>query len=565
METGEWRKTILFQLQTRDKREIECFQDLIAQHNKVFENANSLRYENLQLSIQNEKLKVEGISGNSSATETRLHEEIQHLKQKLLSQTEELAELHKRKGENAQQIIDLNAKLLDRDRVLVAKEHSLEECQSKIASLEAEVGMLTQANKELRHLNDALRDEHQALQLAFNALEEKLRRVQDENGELVKRLMGYKAKDAEKLNEENDNFLNEGSKHFSSVLSTFGIFRKRHAKMQKEIEEACRDTRGVCGDDFQEGFGPISQSTLPTKVHLKFDAHEGEVNAVKWSPVDRLVVTGGADRKVKLWDVSKGTQDNRGVLVGSNAGVMSVDFDTSGSLILGASNDFAARIWTVGDQKLRVLQHTLTGHSGKVLAAKFLGDASKIVTGSHDRTLKIWDLKNRACTETKFAGSSCNDLVTVDNAGSSIISGHFDKTVRFWDSRSESSANNIVLNGKVTSLDLTRDAKYLLACVRDDTLKLIDLRMNQVVNSFCCEGFKVGCDWSRATFSPDGQFVAVGSADGAVYIWCVPTAKVEKILKEHGSAVTATAWHPYGNFLASVDRSKRVIIWAGDI
>lgn len=43
------------------------------------------------------------------------------------------------------------------------------------------------------------------------------------------------------------------------------------------------------------------------------------------------------------------------------------------------------------------LQHTLTGHSGKVMAAKFLGEATKVVTGSHDRTLKIWDLRSRAC------------------------------------------------------------------------------------------------------------------------------------------------------------------------
>lgn len=36
------------------------------------------------------------------------------------------------------------------------------------------------------------------------------------------------------------------------------------------------------------------------------DAHDGVVSAVKWSPVDRMVATGGEDRKVKLWDVSKG-------------------------------------------------------------------------------------------------------------------------------------------------------------------------------------------------------------------------------------------------------------------
>ena len=47
---------------------------------------------------------------------------------------------------------------------------------------------------------------------------------------------------------------------------------------------------------------------------------------------------------------------------------------------------------------LFVFQHTLTGHEGKVLSAKFLGtDSSKIVSGSHDRTLKVWDLRSKAC------------------------------------------------------------------------------------------------------------------------------------------------------------------------
>lgn len=82
---------------------------------------------------------------------------------------------------------------------------------------------------------------------------------------------------------------------------------------------------------------------------------------------------------------------------------------------------------------------------------------------------------------TKFAGSSCNDLVTID--GVQIISGHYDKTIRFWDQRSESSRNEIVLQGKVTSLDTSSDKNYLLACVRDDTLVTIDLRMSQKIVS----------------------------------------------------------------------------------
>lgn len=48
---------------------------------------------------------------------------------------------------------------------------------------------------------------------------------------------------------------------------------------------------------------------IPNKVHIAFDAHDGEVQAVRWSPVDRIVATGGSDRKVKLWDVGKGEHD----------------------------------------------------------------------------------------------------------------------------------------------------------------------------------------------------------------------------------------------------------------
>ena len=47
---------------------------------------------------------------------------------------------------------------------------------------------------------------------------------------------------------------------------------------------------------------------------------------------------------------------------------------------------------------IHLFQHTLTGHSEKVLAARYLGaDSSKVVSGSHDRTLKIWDLRSKVC------------------------------------------------------------------------------------------------------------------------------------------------------------------------
>ncbi|XP_014488247.1 PREDICTED: autophagy-related protein 16-1 isoform X1 [Dinoponera quadriceps] len=556
-EDVNWRKDLISQLRERNRSQTNCFADLISLHNRLFESANTLRGANMQLTIANETLRREVASGNVGIGGNP------DLEARLLKQAEELAMLHKRKGEHTQQIVDLNNKLQEMTKELHVKDVSLAESLEVNANLRIEITKCLGKEKELEGVNQMLKDEHQALQLAFASLEEKLRKTQEENRQLIERLIKYKARDAEKMNEENDNFLSFTSPT-AFLMHTLSKFGKRQAKMQKELEDAARDTRPISPDrsSLKEGIAGLP-TAVPTNVSVTFSAHDGEVYAVKWSPTDRiLLATGGADRKVKLWNIAKGTSESKGILVGSNAGVMSVDFDSTGTLILGASNDYASRVWTVSDLRLK---HTLTGHCAKVMAAKFLGEPSKVVTGSYDRTLKIWDLRSKACIETKFAGSSCNDLVTSDGAGSTIISGHFDQRIRFWDTRAESSSNDILLEGKVTSLDLSRDANYLLSCVRDDTVKLIDLRMKKIVGSFSADGFKVGFDWARAAFSPDGQYIAVGSADGSVFIWSIATNLIETVLKGHTATVTAVSWHPHGTYLASVDRTKTVTVWGDHV
>ena len=330
-EDNNWRQNLILQLQERNRKQTYCFADLISLHNRLFENANTLRTENIQLTIANETLRREAVSGTPGLGVNS------DLEARLLKQAEELATLHKRKGENTQQIVDLNNKLQEMMKEFQAKETSLSESMELNANLRLEISKCLSRERELESINQMLKDEHQALQLAFASLEEKLRKAQEENRQLVERLIKYKTRDAEKVNEENDNFL-----------------KKRQAKMQKELEDAARDTRPVSPDrsNLKEGIAGLP-TAVPTKVSVTFNAHDGEVYAVKWSPVERILATGGADRKVKLWSITKGTSESKGILVGSNAGVMSVDFDSTGTLILGASNDYASRVWTVSDLRLK--------------------------------------------------------------------------------------------------------------------------------------------------------------------------------------------------------------------
>lgn len=75
----------------------------------------------MQLSVQNEKLRLEG-GGSGSSSSGVSEAKIAALEQKLLSQQEELTELHKRRGENAQLLIDLNNTLKEKENQIAALE-----------------------------------------------------------------------------------------------------------------------------------------------------------------------------------------------------------------------------------------------------------------------------------------------------------------------------------------------------------------------------------------------------------------------------------------------------------
>lgn len=538
----EWRRQILKEFQKRRQRESGVFEDLFSLCNRLYENIDLLQKENIRLKIQ--KARLEQDNGDSSMrndSSGRTNERISALDKTVFQLRTEITELHRTKANYAQQLVDLRNNLDEKERELQLKNNRLQELEMGLSKAKEDCRILEQTIQNKDELYQVLKDEYEALHLAFSSLENNYNRLEKEHQDIISRWIALKTRDADRLNAETER-----------------MQKLKQYQVQKELEEAAREPV-VINQSSLEHIPLCISACLPSKVTAKIDGHDGDVNAIRWTPSGLIVATGGGDRKVKLWEIANGQLLIKNILIGSNAAVMSLDFNAEESLLLASSNDFASRVWTVADSRLR---HTLTGHGGKVMAAKFLGESSKVVSGSHDRTLKIWDLRSRACIRTIFAGSSCNDVVTSDGAGTNIISGHFDKRIRFWDTRSESNANEIQLQGKVTSLDLSPDGMCLLSCVRDDSLKLLDLRMNQVMRTFCADGFKVGCDWTRTKFSPDGQYVIAGSQDGSIYIWNTSSGKVEKILREHNAVITACAWNPAGNYIMSCDRAKKITVWS---
>uniref|UniRef100_A0AAQ5YTC2 Autophagy-related protein 16 domain-containing protein n=1 Tax=Amphiprion ocellaris TaxID=80972 RepID=A0AAQ5YTC2_AMPOC len=543
-----WKRHVSEQLKLRDRLQRHAFEEIVHQYNRLLEKSDlqAVLSERYQAA---DKYDIQRGHETSPADSSRSDVLQQEMSQMRIRHQEELTELHKKRGELAQSVIELNNQIQLKDKEIQSNEAKMLEYQQQIAGLEGDCRDLRSNLQDLERANQTLKDEYDALQITFSALEEKLRKTTEDNQELVSRWMAEKAQEANRLNAENEK-----------------DSRRRQAKLQKELADAAKEPLPI-DPLVDSSFTAAPKASQPppaglldsisnifgyvaVRVVLVSAAHDGEVNAVRFSPGSRLLATGGMDRRVKLWEVVAGES---GALTGSNAGITSIEFDSAGSYLLAASNDFASRIWTVDDYRLR---HTLTGHSGKVLSARFLLDNARIVSGSYDRTLKLWDLRSKVCMKTVFAGSSCNDIVCTEQC---VMSGHFDKKVRFWDIRAESIVRELELLGRVTSLDLNHDRSELLTCSRDDLLKIIDLRTNAVRQTFSAQGFKCGADWTRVTFSPDGSYVAGGSADGALYVWNVLTGKLVSVCS---SAINSVSWSPSGAYVASVEKGSKAILWS---
>ncbi|RXM98965.1 Autophagy-related protein 16 [Acipenser ruthenus] len=129
---------------------------------------------------------------------------LQEMAQIRIKHQEELTELHKKRGELAQNVIELNNQMQQKDKEIQANEAKMAEFQQRISQLESECKELRSNLQDLETANQTLKDEYDALQITFSALEEKLRRTTEDNQELVSRWMAEKAQEANQLNAENE-------------------------------------------------------------------------------------------------------------------------------------------------------------------------------------------------------------------------------------------------------------------------------------------------------------------------------------------------------------------------
>ena len=97
---------------------------------------------------------------------------------------------------------------------------------------------------------------------------------------------------------------------------------------------------------------------------------------------------------------------------------------------------------------------TLEGHSDYVRSVAISNDNTKVVTGSDDKTAKVWDIRTGKNLLTLEGHSGDVTSVAISNDNTKIVTGSSDKTAKLWDSQTYKLLNTINYNHRVYKIKI---------------------------------------------------------------------------------------------------------------
>ncbi|KAF0046500.1 hypothetical protein F2P81_000133 [Scophthalmus maximus] len=164
------------------------------------------------------------------------------------------------------------------------------------------------------------------------------------------------------------------------------------------------------------------------KCLLKYLGHQGSVNSIKFHPTEQMALTASGDQTAHVWRYMVQLPTPQPVADMSTPCEDDVDFsdkDEADGEVEGPNDCPSVRVATT----------TLRSHQGVVIAADWLVGGKQVVTASWDRAANLYDVET-----SELVHSLTDDfyhLSTVTSAvftvGDNVVSGSDDRTVKVWD------------------------------------------------------------------------------------------------------------------------------------
>ena len=245
---------------------------------------------------------------------------------------------------------------------------------------------------------------------------------------------------------------------------------------------------------------------------------EGKIYAMALSPDGRWLAAGGYPSRwgIRLYNFASGQLV--ALLKGHTNVVLSLAFSPDNRFLVSGGGDSKAILWNLAEFKATALNSTakakaldsiLSGHTDPIYAVAFTADSQRVVTGSDDHTLRLWQVSDGKLLAT--------------------LTGHTDK---------------------VRSVAISPQQEIIASGSKDYTIRLWDGQTGRFIKTLANQGTQVG----SLSFSPDGRYLVSGIGQGPnnhCHVWSIPDGQEIVTYREHDNVVLATAVSPDGQWVAT--------------
>jgi WD40 repeat protein len=294
-----------------------------------------------------------------------------------------------------------------------------------------------------------------------------------------------------------------------------------------------------------------------------FIGHQGSVDAVAFSPDGRLALSGADDNTLRLWDVITGKELKS--FVGHRSSIKSIAFSSNGQFAVSGSWDKTVKLWDIAGAKLL---RSFDDHREHIEAVAFSPDRLTILSAGADKTAKLWDVSTGALLRSFDTHRDSVEAVAFSPDGRRVLTGSKDDTMKLWDAATGKELRSFQHGGDVTSIAVSADGRTAVAGTSYDriigrdgggslstseTITLWNVGTGDKLRSFgdprqASTSPSIGRHTGFATrvaLSPDGRFI-LSDTGGAMRLWDAVTGKPVRIFIGHGLRVRDVAFSADG-------------------
>ncbi len=337
---------------------------------------------------------------------------------------------------------------------------------------------------------------------------------------------------------------------------------KQNAQQEKEKAKAdiIAKLKSNDGITLIEFIAALNYLDVPTLLDLAIDVAKqmdikkvtfAQIATLPW-PICKSIILG---QMARIFGPLLGKQ--LGICNGHTDRVYSVFVTSDGSRIVSGSDDGTIRVWNMN--KLDESSVVLTGHTDTVRSVCGTPDGSKMVSGSWD-AICVWNMKNLNEPPIALRGFYVKSLcVTPD--GSRLVAGCIDGIIRIWN------MNNlieqpVVLRGHtdpVVSVCVMPDANRIVSGGPDETIRvwnMNDLSEQPVV-------LRGHTSWINSVcVTPDGGRIISCSNDGTIRVWNMDNlTESPVVLRGYTNSMQSVCVTPNGGRMFSGGLDGTIRVW----